>query len=284
MSTSPVFQSTLPAAAQSADRLADLRKRILASHKKCVQAQGDAMAYAIEAGETLLLAKEETAVGMWLCWMKDNFSAKTGLTVRTAQSYMALAERKEDIVAHLDAKRASHRLAGTMATLTIRAALGLLREIDRASGKKPKSSASKSSFTPEDFRPSAAEMHLDADMFVSWPGGESRRVLIQAALDTVEETIDAAVIDYGSGKLELALLLLPLDPTARWFGKIIDQPLAVLKNLVPFPRHADDRLKTTLRPGMLVLLGEPNDEPQFARICQQFGHVLISYRQPLAAE
>lgn len=286
-----LFAPSRPPAARRSDKssttttLDELRKQILASHRKCVQSQAEALSYALEAGEWLLSAKEQVPTGEWLAWLKQNFSAKSGLTARTAQTYMLIAERKEELFDHLDAKRASHLLSQAMATLTIRAAIALLREMDRASGKKSVQQQDKPAISPVEFAVSARDMGWAEELYVGEAKGGQRQVLVQTALDSIEETIDKAVIDVANGRLELAVLLVPLNPTASWFGKIADCPLGLLKKPVLFPKHANDpSAGSALRPAVLVLLGEPACEPQFAKFCRPFGPVLIPYRMPLAVE
>jgi hypothetical protein len=77
-------------------------------HAKCEEAVGQAVAYAVEAGERLLEVKDSLKHGGWLKWLDANFEGSR----RHAQRYMQLAERKE----RLNAPGVSHS--------SIRGALG----------------------------------------------------------------------------------------------------------------------------------------------------------------
>lgn len=87
-----------------------------AAHGRVIEAGGQLVDAAIQAGEALLAAKAKIDHGKWGAWLESNFDGG----VRTARGYMKLAENKEI----LDSKRQR------AAVLTIREAMRLLAEAD----------------------------------------------------------------------------------------------------------------------------------------------------------
>lgn len=277
-------RAAVPVPARTSGPIASLPKQILAHHRACRRAQATAITHAIEAGELLHEAKHHTPPGKWLSWVKASFSAETGLTPRTAQTYMMLADRKEELNSILDAKRASQSVPATMAELTIRTAQRLLRGHEEPT-RHVWYGPSAPCISIDLLRDSAARMNCALDVAVGQPDAGQRRVIVQAALDSVESTIDAAVIGHAEGNLDVAILLLPLDPISTWFGKTAGYPVVLLRNSVSFPKRArNPQSNTALRAGVLVLLADGALDQRLAALCATFGSVLVPYRASLTEE
>jgi Protein of unknown function (DUF3102) len=106
----PTAPTPMPVAEQF-----DLAKRIKACIEDIGKATHGALMRAIEAGELLLQAKVGIDHGRWGTWLET-----CGLSDRTAQRYMKVAEGRPKIEAKLKEKSA------TVADLTLRQAEGLL--------------------------------------------------------------------------------------------------------------------------------------------------------------
>jgi Protein of unknown function (DUF3102) len=98
------------------ERLDELAVGINTLHAEVESALGDAITYAVQAGQALLEAKLIVGHGGWLRWLEENFSA----TRRTASNYMRLAEYTAN------GKRVSHLGVG-----------GALKEIAAKSTTQP---------------------------------------------------------------------------------------------------------------------------------------------------
>lgn len=95
----------------SLSKLADEANK---EHAEVVKSGLSMLQHARACGNYLLQAKHAIGHGGWLSWVRDNFRA----TPRTAQRYMRIAERWEDL--RLNATRVSD--------LSVRGAVKLLRE------------------------------------------------------------------------------------------------------------------------------------------------------------
>lgn len=87
----------------------DLVSRINERHTACENAVKSALMIAIEAGELLVQARDLTAHGQWIKWLKANFRG----TRRTANLYMTLYERRDELrngVAHSLSIREAEKL------------------------------------------------------------------------------------------------------------------------------------------------------------------------------
>jgi hypothetical protein len=102
-----------PGIVRSVESLAELAGRINAEHHQLGTAMRAGLEHARRAGELLLEAKEQCCHGQWLNWLKANVH----LTARTAQRYMAIAARwdeltgKYDSVSHLSYRETLQVLA-----------------------------------------------------------------------------------------------------------------------------------------------------------------------------
>ncbi|MBX7165927.1 MAG: hypothetical protein K1X74_06220 [Pirellulales bacterium] len=260
-----------------------LRKQILQALLRSAKSQADSLRHAIAAGAGLLQARQHVSPGLWLDWIQGNFSAQTGLTERTAQTYMALAKRQDELVRYADTKRASHRGRKLLHNLSIRAAVGVLRQLDRDQQPLPKKR--RAARQESSFACAAQKSRFADNLAIGQPLPGQRRVLLQAALNSVEDTIDVAVVGRDKGDLDCAVLIVPLDPLAAWFAKLADYPLALLNKPVRFPwRAADPGRMAPPRPALLVLLGEARDEGPFAQLCRPHGHVYVPLRLCLNQE
>ena len=72
--------------------LADLRSEILSRHNNCIAVGIAHIRAIILCGELLLFAKSLVGHGNFNRWIEANFQADTGLSVRTAQRYIAKAK------------------------------------------------------------------------------------------------------------------------------------------------------------------------------------------------
>lgn len=93
-------------------QLNQLATRIRIEHEAAFGAAREALAHAKRAGELLIAAKKQTKHGEWLPWLSANFN----FTPRTAQSYMTVASRWEELQSKSE----------TVSHLTFREALALL--------------------------------------------------------------------------------------------------------------------------------------------------------------
>jgi hypothetical protein len=78
---------------QSTAALENLATEINHYHAKCEEAVGQAVAYAMEAGDRLAKAKDGLGHGEWLPWLQKNFKG----TPRTAQAYMRVASNRREL-------------------------------------------------------------------------------------------------------------------------------------------------------------------------------------------
>jgi hypothetical protein len=94
--------------------LSKLATKITSAHEAFESAHRKCLERARECGQLLIEAKSQLKHGGWLAWLKATFS----FSVRTAQYYIKVAERWDDLVG----KNA------TVAYLTLKSAIDLLRE------------------------------------------------------------------------------------------------------------------------------------------------------------
>jgi hypothetical protein len=73
--------------------LENLAAEINDYHAKCEEAVGQAVSYAMEAGDRLAKVKEGLGHGEWLPWLEKNFKG----TPRTAQAYMRIASNRKEL-------------------------------------------------------------------------------------------------------------------------------------------------------------------------------------------
>jgi hypothetical protein len=92
--------------------LLDLGAQVKAQHEASVAASKRVVEHAMVAGDLLIEAKAQLEHGEWLPWLRD----QCGISARTAQRYVRLAENRSVIEAKYD----------TVSYLTLRAALELL--------------------------------------------------------------------------------------------------------------------------------------------------------------
>lgn len=71
-----------------AEALARYRDAILVRHEQATNSAIESLMRRVQCGEYLAEAKGLIDHGLWKNWLLENFSAETGLTVRTAQRYM----------------------------------------------------------------------------------------------------------------------------------------------------------------------------------------------------
>jgi hypothetical protein len=76
-------------------RLGTLAERINAEHRACQAAARTSLEHAMNAGDLLIEAKAECPHGTWQDWFDANL--KGSLSLRTAQVYMYLARRREEV-------------------------------------------------------------------------------------------------------------------------------------------------------------------------------------------
>jgi hypothetical protein len=76
--------------------LSDLAERINAEHQQAETALREGLSHARAAGELLLQAKQQCRHGQWLPWL----AANVRFSERTAQSYMRVAARWEELTSN----------------------------------------------------------------------------------------------------------------------------------------------------------------------------------------
>jgi hypothetical protein len=86
-------------------RIDTLAAEINHYHAKCEEAVGQAVAYAMEAGDRLAKVKDGLGHGEWLPWLEKNFKG----TPRTAQAYMRVAANRGELEMRSSASHLSLR-------------------------------------------------------------------------------------------------------------------------------------------------------------------------------
>ncbi len=108
------FPSSQPSEATHENDVDGLAKRIQAAHSAFEAAHRMCLDRARECGQLLIAAKALHKHGGWLAWLKANFP----FTPRTAQHYIKIAQRWDDVVAKCE----------TVSYLTLRMAIESLKE------------------------------------------------------------------------------------------------------------------------------------------------------------
>lgn len=113
--------------------LQNLKKRILHEHQACQAAMRASVIHAITAGRDLNAAKLYVDYGSWQRWLAENFSRESGLSERTANRYMQLANQVPQLLATLRSEDPSRVSADCspeemLANISLRHALRLISE------------------------------------------------------------------------------------------------------------------------------------------------------------
>lgn len=133
-----------------------LADEINAQHRAVEAAVSSSLDHAIRAGELLIEAKSELPHGSWLAWLDENFEGSE----RTAQVYMVLAKRRDEI---------DGEIRNAVADLGLRAAVASLPKASRAAKQ-----------TSNDDEGAAAYYSVEA--WNRLPEEERRRILDQAGV------------------------------------------------------------------------------------------------------
>jgi hypothetical protein len=96
------------------ERLDTLAARINAEHRACETAVNAALEHALAAGDLLLEAKSKCPHGTWQGWLEENFDG----SVRTAQAYMRVAARRDEVEAAKTQSSAPLSLDGALRALS----------------------------------------------------------------------------------------------------------------------------------------------------------------------
>jgi hypothetical protein len=96
------------------ERLDTLAARINAEHRACETAVNAALEHALTAGDLLLEAKSKCPHGTWQGWLEENFEG----SVRTAQAYMRVAARRDEVEAAKTQSSAPLSLDGALKALS----------------------------------------------------------------------------------------------------------------------------------------------------------------------
>jgi Protein of unknown function (DUF3102) len=96
------------------EHLDGLAKRINDEHERCEGAVYAALEHAMNAGDLLLEAKDKTPHGTWQGWLEGNFVG----SIRTAQAYMRVAARREEVEAAKTQSSAPLSLDGALKALS----------------------------------------------------------------------------------------------------------------------------------------------------------------------
>jgi hypothetical protein len=94
--------------------LGKLAERINAEHHSCETAINAALEHALAAGDLLLEAKSKCPHGTWQAWLEDSFDG----SVRTAQAYMRVAARRDEVEAAKTQSSAPLSLDGALKALS----------------------------------------------------------------------------------------------------------------------------------------------------------------------
>jgi hypothetical protein len=139
MASSTPELSTFKPSSVVATTLDDLVTKIKAEFTAMKEAARNVVRRAIAVGEYLNQAKAKVEHGKWGQWLKDNF----GMTDRSAQRYMKLADNKQRIEDHI-------RKTDTVSDLSFNKAMGLIKSSSEGSGKSDgKRNGSGSGANPE---------------------------------------------------------------------------------------------------------------------------------------
>lgn len=98
VSTTTLMSSS---SADPEDDVEDLIQRIIKSHQACVVSTAATLKHALAAGIALASAQLQLGHGNFLAWVHDTFARDYGLSERTAQRYMQLAEHADELRAFL---------------------------------------------------------------------------------------------------------------------------------------------------------------------------------------
>jgi DUF3102 family protein len=153
------MSSTTRALATQAD-LKELGDNIRGWHQQVRLALGNALSFAMDAGDALIAAQQRLPHGSWLPWLKNHCD----LGERTAQLYMQLADGRATI---------ESQIRSSAADLSLRAALRLIAP------KKAERSARESTAP---VNKSSRWLTASADLFAAWNAAD---------LDTRQHFIDA---------------------------------------------------------------------------------------------
>ena len=96
------------------EHLDGLAKRINEEHRRCEGAVNAALEHAMNAGDLLLEAKASAPHGSWQGWLADHFDG----SVRTAQAYMRVAARRDEVEATKAQSSAPLSLDGALRALS----------------------------------------------------------------------------------------------------------------------------------------------------------------------
>jgi hypothetical protein len=96
------------------EHLDGLAKRINEEHRRCEGAVNTALKHAMNAGDLLLEAKLGAPHGTWQGWLEDHFDG----SVRTAQAYMRVASRRDEVEAAKTQSSAPLSLDGALKALS----------------------------------------------------------------------------------------------------------------------------------------------------------------------
>jgi Protein of unknown function (DUF3102) len=96
------------------EHLDDLAKRINEEHRRCEGAVNAALEHAMNAGDLLLEAKGSAPHGTWQGWLADHFDG----SVRTAQAYIRVASRRDEVEAAKTQSSAPLSLDGALRALS----------------------------------------------------------------------------------------------------------------------------------------------------------------------
>src|SRR5215218_808704 len=96
------------------EHLDGLAKRINEEHRRCEGAVNAALEHAMNAGDLLLEAKASAPHGSWQGWLADHFDG----SVRTAQAYMRVAARRDEVEATKTQSSAPLSLDGALRALS----------------------------------------------------------------------------------------------------------------------------------------------------------------------
>jgi hypothetical protein len=96
------------------EHLDGLAKRINEEHHRCEGAVNAALEHAMNAGDLLLEAKGSAPHGTWQGWLANHFDG----SVRTAQAYMRVASRRDEVEAAKTQSSAPLSLDGALRALS----------------------------------------------------------------------------------------------------------------------------------------------------------------------
>jgi phage N-6-adenine-methyltransferase len=245
-------------------------------HELFIGSMYGAVEHAIHAGELLIQEKSQHKHGEWLNWVETNCKFDQS----TARRYMQCANNKDKLLSN---RARVHGLRDAMKLL--------------AGSNIHVSDDSYEWFTPAEYVEAAKQVmgNIDLDPASS---DEANKIIKASRFYTIEDDgltqpwfgnvflnppynmpyvekfVDRAVDEYENGNIECAIVLINNATDTKWFHRLLNYPLCLVKGRIRF--LSDDGVELATRQGQAFFyLGSGIDK--FANEFGRFGVVLLKY-------